>query len=86
MINKEEFFKRLKEDVFFSNIDEHSKYRFPVVKFFIANYTGIEMSMNGKVFDLKKIELLETSGDSNFRLLNYAFNRIKERFDRGELK
>lgn len=74
-MTNEEFIKTLKEDQYFKDFKEHSLHRYPVVKYYIENY--LNLTINGVNIG-KIIQLLEPTTDEQYRLINQAFNSIKE--------
>lgn len=74
-MTQEEFIQILKEDKFFEDYKEHALHRYPIVKYYIENY--LNLTINGVNIG-KVIQLLEPTTDEQYRLINQAFNSIKE--------
>ena len=85
MITKEEFHTILKEDKYHSDFDEHVKYRYPAVVYWMVNYAP-QYQINGSMINLRLINIIEPNDDNNKLLLNQAFKQIKARFDNGEFQ
>ena len=77
-MTKEEFISKLKEDKFFENPEEQVNYRLPVVQYYITNYSNIVFHSDKGTFDSKNINLVRSNTAEEFRLINYAFNAIKD--------
>lgn len=75
-MNKEAFLQRLTEDKFFSNPDEQIEYRLPVVQWYIDNYNSY-ITHYYKTIWPQGIKIDAKNSDP--RLINYAFNALKNR-------
>lgn len=78
MITKEEFLKRLKEDKFHTDPQDHIDYRLPVVQYYLTNHTGA-ISINGESIVSSRFVTIEYH-PLDFVLVNQAFDSIKKQF------
>lgn len=83
-MTKEEFLENLKSDVWVDDPDELIKLRLPAVQFYLSNYVNVQYVINGHLFDSKSINIKYQLQD--FTYVNQAYNTIKERYEKGEIK
>lgn len=79
---KEEFIQRIKEDKFFENPKELIEYRLPVVQYYLTNYVNTSLQIDNFVINSKDITI-KYNPLTDFTLVNYAYERILERFKGG---
>lgn len=81
-ITKEEFLKRLKEDKYHDNIEEHIEYRLPVLQYYLDNLVNVQILTNKGPSNLRGLQIERMKQNNDFLLINQAFqsltNRIKE--------
>jgi hypothetical protein len=78
-MTREEFIERLEEDKFFENPQEMIDYRLPVVQFYLSNYVNAVIQTPNTLINTKDVTI-EYNKDTDFTLVNYAFNKIQEKF------
>ena len=78
-MTKKEFLERLKEDKWFEDPQELIDYRFPVLQYWLSNYSNRPMLLNnGDIITSNNVTI--THSDENFTSVNKIFERIKEMF------
>ncbi len=83
-MDKKEFLDNLKENKWFEDPQKLIDHRLPTVQFYLNNYVNVQYVVNGHLFDSKSINIKYQLQD--FTYVNTAYNTIKERYDKGEIK
>ncbi|MHB8871825.1 MAG: hypothetical protein ACYC5G_05215 [Candidatus Doudnabacteria bacterium] len=85
-MNKQQFIDRLTEDKWFEQPQDLVDYRLPVVQFFLSNYTNTALMVNGgRLIQSNKVNI-QYNQNTDFVLVNMAYESILERFRKGEIK
>jgi hypothetical protein len=85
MIDKQEFLKRLKEDKFHQDIQEHINYRLPVIQFYLKYFTNLLKPINSTtILHSNQINIVYCP-DTDFLLVNQAFDSIKQQFKKAKM-
>lgn len=84
-MTKEEFIKNIKENKHISDLDEVIEHRLPVVQYFITNYSNAQIfTPNGAVHS--RMITIEYDKETDFTLVNYAYNCIVELYKDGKIQ
>lgn len=75
-ITREVFVERLKEDKYFEDFKEHTKYRLDCVQFFISNHNAVNF-INGKPTAVRNIVINPLRSNDEMALTNLAFEGIR---------
>jgi len=73
-MEKEEFIKRLKENKISDNPEELFEYRFPVLQYFMSNYTNVMLDINGRKLTSNLCTIIKD--EKEFTLVNQAFESL----------
>lgn len=85
-MTKTEFIDRLKENKWFEQPQDLIDYRLSVVEFYLKNYTSTTLLVNnGHMVQSNKINL-KYNKNTDFCLVNQAYESILEQFKKGEIK
>ena len=86
IMTKTEFIDRLKENKWFEQPQDLIDYRLSVVEFYLKTYTSTTLLVNnGHMVQSNKINL-KYNKNTDFCLLNQAYEAILEQFKKGEIK
>lgn len=85
-MTKQEFIDRLKEDKWFEQPQDLIDYRLPIIQFFLSNYTNTTLIVNGGRLIQSNLVNIKYNKNTDFCLVNWAYERILEQFKKGELK
>ncbi len=84
-MTKTEFIDRLKENKWFEQPQDLIDYRLSVVEFYLKNHTGTTLLVNnGHTIKSNKINI-KYNKNTDFCLLNQAYESILEQFKKGEI-
>jgi len=75
-ITKDVFIERLKENKYFEDFEEHTKYRLDCVQFFISNHNAVYY-INGKLTAVRNITINSLRDTDEMALTNLAFEGIR---------
>ena len=85
-MTKQEFIDRLKENKWLDEPQDLIDYRSPVINFYLKNYTNTTLLVNGgHSISSNKIKLAYNK-NTDFCLLNSAYEGIIKQFNEGRLK
>ena len=85
-MTKTEFFDRLKENKWFEQPQDLIDYRLPIVQFYLKNYTNTALMVNGgRVIQSKEANIV-CNKNTDFCLVNQAYESILEQLKKGEIK
>lgn len=83
-MDKKQFLDNLKEDKWTDNPEELIQLRLPAVQFYLTHYVNSQYLINGHLFDAKSITIKYK--DDDFAIVNFAYNALVKRYNKGELK
>lgn len=84
-MTKDQFLQTLKEDKFIEDLDKVIEHRLPVVQYFLSNYTNAVIS-NGHHTISSRLITIVYNKDTDFQLVNYAYNCILNLYKNGSLQ
>ena len=85
-MTKQQFIDRLKENKWFEQPQDLIDYRLPVVQYYLKNYTNTALMVNGgRVIQSREVNIVY-SQQTDFVLVNWAYERILEQFEKGEIR
>jgi hypothetical protein len=86
MMTKDEFEKRIKENITSDNIHDLIEYRWPVVEYYVKYIANkhVLFSINNQVTQIHTSQIVmnkpNADNDEQFCLINIAFDHIKKTF------
>lgn len=85
-MNKQEFIDRLKENKWFEQPQDLIDYRLPVVQYYLKNYTNTTLMVNGgRIIQSNKVNVVYNK-NTDFVLVNQAYEDILKQFKEGSLR
>lgn len=83
---KQEFIDRLKEDKWFEQPQDLIDCRLPVVQYYLKHYTNTALMVNGgHVIQSNKVNIVYNK-NTDFVLINDAYESILKQFKEGKIK
>lgn len=84
-MTKEEFLENLKEDKFIEDQEKIIEHRLPVVQYWLSNYSNVIISNGQQQFSSRLITIVYNK-DTDFQLVNYAYNCIVDMYKNGQIQ
>ena len=85
-MTKQQFIDRLKEDKWLEQPQDLIDYRLPVVQFYLKNYTNTALMVNGgRVIQSREVNIAYNK-NTDFCLVNLAYEGILKQFKEGEIR
>lgn len=85
-MTKQKFIDRLKEDKWLEQPQALIDYRLPIVQYYLKNYTNTALMVNGgRVIQSKEVNIVYNK-QTDFVLVNWAYECILKQFKEGVIK
>lgn len=84
-MTKEEFIENIKENKYIEDLELVIKHRLPVVQYYLRNYTNVIISDGIRTLRSNMIDI-HYNEESDFNLVNYAYNEIVKKYKNGEIQ
>ena len=84
-MTKEKFIENIKENKFIEDLDKIIEHRLPVVQYFLTNYSNAQVLTNVGMLN-SRLVTIEYNKETDFQLINYAYNCIVDMYKNGQIQ
>lgn len=84
-MTKEKFIENIKENKYIEDLDKIIEHRLPVVQYFLTNYSNAQVLTNTGMLN-SRLVTIEYNKETDFQLVNYAYNCIVDMYKNGQIQ
>ncbi len=84
-MTKEKFIENIKENKYIEDLDKIIEHRLPVVQYFLTNYSNAQVLTNAGMLN-SRLVTIEYNKETDFQLVNYAYNCIVDMYKNGQIQ
>lgn len=84
-MTKEKFIENIKENKYIDDLDKIIEHRLPVVQYFLTNYSNAQVFTNAGILN-SRLVTIEYNEETDFQLVNYAYNCIVDMYKNGQIQ
>lgn len=84
-MTKEKFIENIKENKYIEDLNKIIEHRLPVVQYFLTNYSNAQVLTNTGMLN-SRLVTIEYNKETDFQLVNYAYNCIVDMYKNGQIQ